>query len=132
MTRNAFGDLTPDETPAKKNASPATSRGRALGGLRAAANLTPEARSERSRLAATARWAKSDAEREAAGLPIRKRRAPEPSAEDLEPFLDDVDRLWPDRQWPNREARRRQAIILARTAAAEAASGALNRSGRDK
>lgn len=94
----------------------------ALGGLRAATNLTPEERSERGRKAAQARWAKENAKRAAEGLPPRGRRAPEPSAEDLEPWLEEVDRRWPDRAWPNREARRRQAIILARAAAAEAAA----------
>lgn len=99
-----------------------SSHSRALGGLRAAANLTPEERSERSRKAASARWARENARRAAAGLPPVGRSLPEPSAEVLEPFLEEVDRRWPDREWPNREARRRQAIILARTAAAEAAA----------
>lgn len=104
-----------------------TNRSRALGGLRAAANMTPEERSERARKAALAGVAKREAERAAAGLPPRRKPAPEPSAEELEPWLDEVDRRWPDRQWPNREARRRQAIILARTAAAEAASAYLSK-----
>lgn len=100
-----------------------TRAGQSLGGIRAAANMTPEQRSERSRKAAAVREAKRDAEREAAGLPPRKKRAPEPSAEELAPWLEMVDRLYPDRQWP-REARRRQAIILARTAVAEAIADA--------
>lgn len=95
-----------------------------LGGLRAAANMTPEARSERARKAAAVREAKRDAERAEAGLPPRRKRAPEPSAAELEPWLDEVDRRFPDREWPNREARRRQAIILWRTAAAEAVAAA--------
>ncbi|MBP5802383.1 hypothetical protein J2D78_09840 [Microbacterium maritypicum] len=95
-----------------------------LGGIRAAANMTPEERSERSRAAAAVRWAK-DAERRAAeGLPPRKKPLPEPSAAELEPWLDEADRRFPDREWPNREARRRQAIILWRTAAAEAVAAA--------
>jgi hypothetical protein len=102
-----------------------TRAGQSLGGLRAAANMTPEARSERSRNAAAVREAKRDAEREAAGLPPRRKASPEPSAAELEPWLDEVDRRWPDRQWPNREARRRQAIILARTAIAEAVAAAM-------
>ncbi|GAA1913549.1 hypothetical protein GCM10009775_02780 [Microbacterium aoyamense] len=96
-----------------------------LGGIRAAANMTPEQRSERSRAAATKRWARVDAEREAAGLPPRKKRAPEPSAAELEPWLEEVDRRFADRQWPNREARRRTAIILWRTAIAESIAAAM-------
>lgn len=99
-----------------------SSHSRALGGLRSAANLTPEQRSERARHAVSVRWARENARRAAAGLPPVGRSTPEPSAEDLEPWLEEVDRRWPDREWPNREARRRQAIILARTAAAEAAA----------
>lgn len=98
-----------------------------LGGIRAAANMTPEERSERSRAAASKRWAQVDADRAAAGLPPRRKRAPEPSAAELEPWLDEVDRRFPDRQWPNREARRRQAIILARTAIAEMIAAAMRR-----
>lgn len=82
--------------------------------------MTPEARSERARAAINARWAKRDAERAAAGLPPRKKPATEPSAVELEPWLEEVDRRYPERAWPNREARRRQAIILWRTAVAEA------------
>ena len=97
----------------------------ALGGLRAAANMTPEARSERARNAAAVREAKLNAEREAAGLPPRRKKPAEPSANELEPWLDEVDRRFPDRQWPNREARRRQAIILWRTAVAETIAAAM-------
>lgn len=115
-----------DEKP--KPTPPATYRGRSLGGLRAAANMTPEQRSERARKARAAQLARQDAERAAAGLPPRKRRAPEPSAEDLEPWLEEVDRRYPKREW-GREERRREAIILARTAAAEAAAEAMKRRG---
>ncbi|WP_404435239.1 hypothetical protein LG322_08735 [Microbacterium aerolatum] len=115
------------ETP--RTPPPSSRRSRALGGLRSAANLSPEERSERARKAAIAGWAKRNAERAAQGLPPTKKRAPEPSADELEPWLELVDRRYPDREWPNREARRRQAIILARTAAAEAASDALKRRG---
>lgn len=108
---------------------PATHRGNSLGGLRAAANMTPEQRAERSRKASEARWARENERRAAAGLPPTKRQAPEPSADDLEPWLEEVDRRYPDRAWPNREARRREAIILARTAAAEAAAEAVRRRG---
>lgn len=111
----------------EKRTPPATRRGQALGGLRAAANMTPEERSERARKAALIGVAKREAERAAAGLPPRRKPAPEPSAEELEPWLEEVDRRWPKRQWPNREARRRQAIVLLRTAAAEAASEAMKR-----
>lgn len=90
-----------------------------LGGLRAASNMTPEARSERARKAAQAREAKRDAERAAAGLPPRKKPMPEPSAAELAPWLEEVDKRYPDRVWPHREARRRQAVILWRTAVAE-------------
>jgi hypothetical protein len=114
-----------DETA--KTPPPASFRSRALGGLRSASNLTPEQRSERARKAALAGVEKRNAERAALGLPPTKKPLAEPSANDLEPWLDEVDRLYPDREWPNREARRRQAIMLARTAAAEAASDALKR-----
>ena len=108
---------------------PATHRSRALGGLRAASNMTPEERSERARAAASARWARENERRAAEGLPPTKKHRAEPSADDLEPWLEEVDRRYPDREWPNREARRREAIILARTAAAEAAADAVRRRG---
>lgn len=111
----------------EKPPPPSSHRSRALGGLRAAANMTPEQRSERARKAALAGVAKREAERAAAGLPPRRKPAPEPSADDLEPWLEEVDRRFHGREWPNREARRRQAIILARTAAAEAAAEAIKR-----
>lgn len=113
-----------DEKP--QTPPPASFRSRALGGLRAAANMTPAERSERARKARAAQLARQDAERAAAGLPPRKRRAMEPSAEDLEPWYEEVDRLYPDREW-NREERRREALLLARTAAAEAAAEAMKR-----
>lgn len=99
----------------------------ALGGLRAAANMTPEQRTARAQKAQAAGKQKRDAEREAAGLPPRTKRPPEPSAEALEPYLEEVDRRWPAREWPNREARRRQAIILLRMEAAEAITEAFKR-----
>lgn len=112
-----------------KKRPPAPSRASAaLGGIRAAANMTPEERSERSRAAASKRWAKVDADRAAAGLPPRRKPLPEPSAAELEPWLDATDQKWPDRQWPNREARRRQAIILWRTAVAETIAAAMKNS----
>jgi hypothetical protein len=107
-----------DETP--QSPPPATFRSRALGGLRAASNMSPEERSARARKAALAGVEKRNAERAAIGLP--------PCADELEPWLEEVDRLYPQRKW-GREARRRQAIMLARTAAAEAASEALKRRG---
>jgi hypothetical protein len=91
--------------------------------------MTPEERSARARKASAAREAKPAAEREAAGLPPRRKRPPEPSAAELEPWLDEVDRRWPDRVWPNRDARRRQAIVLLRTAAAEAVAEAFKHRG---
>lgn len=91
--------------------------------------MSPEERSERSRAASVARWARENERRAAAGLPATRNGRAEPSAEDLEPWLEEVDLRWPDREWPNRDARRRQAVILARTAAAEAASEALKRRG---
>jgi hypothetical protein len=112
---------------AEKPKPPATHRGRSLAGFRTAANMTPEERSERARVAATKRWALEDERRAAAGLAPLKRRPPEPSAEELEPWLELVDQKWPDRQWPNREARRRQAIILLRTETAELAAEAMKR-----
>lgn len=107
-------------------------RASALGGFRAASNMSPEERSERSRAGATARWAKENERRAAEGLAPTKKSTPELSAEELEPFLEEVDRRWPDREWPNREARRRQAIILARAAVAEAAAAAFNGDGGAK
>ena len=112
-----------------KEPSGATRRSRSLAGLRSAANLSPEERSERARKAALAGVAKRNAERAAAGLPPTKKRAPLPSAEELEPWLDEVDRLYPTRQWPSADARRREAILLMRTAAAKLASDALKRRG---
>lgn len=105
-----------------------TSRAR-LGGYAAAANLSPEERSERARRAVQARWAAENARRAAEGLPPTKKTEPLLSAEELEPWLEEVDRRYPKRQWPNKEARRRQALLLARQAAAQAAQAALR--GRD-
>lgn len=106
---------------AEKRQPPASTRAsRALGGLAAAANMTPEERSERGRRGAAVTNAKKAAAREAAGLPPLKKRAPEPSAAALEPWLAEVDRRWPDREWTSAEARRRQAILLLRIATAEA------------
>lgn len=110
----------------EKPKPPATFRGRALGGLRAASNMTPKERSERSRAASVARWARENERRVAAGEPPTRTSRTEPSAEDLEPWHDATDARWPDRTWKSGE-RRRQAIILWRTAAAEAASDAIKR-----
>lgn len=112
---------------AEKPQPPATFRGRALGGLRAAANMSPEERSARARAAAEARWSRENERRAAEGLPPLQKRAPLPSAEELEPWLDELDRRYPKRQWASSEARRREAILLLRTAAAEAASEAMKR-----
>lgn len=103
------------------NATPAQS---ALGGLRAAANMTAEQRAERARAAARKRWDRVNAEREAAGLPPTRKRPSEPSADVLEFWLQEVDRLFPAREWPSSEARRRQAVLLLRIATAEAAAEA--------
>ncbi|MBT2494241.1 hypothetical protein J7E45_01350 [Microbacterium sp. ISL-59] len=113
-----------DETP--QTPPPASFRSRSLGGLRAAANMTPQERSDRAKRARAVQLQREDARRAEAGLPPRKRRAPEPSAEDLDPWLEKVDELFPGREW-GREERRRQAIVLARTAAAEAASESMKR-----
>jgi len=91
--------------------------------------MTAEERSARSRAAAQERWRRENERRAAEGLPPTRKHAPEPSAQDLEPWLEEVDRRFPDRQWPNREARRRQAIILARAAAAEAIAEAFKSGG---
>lgn len=99
-----------------------------LGGLRAASNMTAEERSARSRAAAQERWRRENERRAAEGLPPTKKHASEPSAQDLEPWLELVDEKWPDRQWPP-GARRRQAIILARAAAAEAIAEAFRNGG---
>ena len=107
-------------------------RASALGGLRSAAKLTPEERSERARAAINVRWARENQRREAEGLAPTKKYTPELTAEELEPYLEEVDRRWPDREWPTREARRRQAVLLARIDVAEAASGALRRNGDEK
>ncbi|MBZ4488021.1 hypothetical protein LQ938_11925 [Microbacterium sp. cx-55] len=127
MTGDEGADLDA-ALPEDRHPSGLSRAANALGGLRAAANMTPAERSERARKGALAVHAKRDAEREAAGLPPRKKRPPEPSAAELEPWLDEVDRRWPERQWPS-GGRRRQAIILARMAVAEMVSEAMKRSG---
>jgi len=101
------------------------SRRARLAAFAGAAKLTPEERSERARKGAAAMWAKDAAKREADGRPPRKPTKREPSANELEPWLEEVDRRWPDREWPHSEARRRQALILAREymARAEMESG---------
>jgi hypothetical protein len=81
--------------------------------------MTPQERSEAASRAAKAKWAKVNAEREAAGLPLTKPVAPLMSATELEPWLEEIDRRWPDRVWNGYEERRREAMILARLAAAE-------------
>ena len=110
--------MSADDERLRRCSSPSRAAS-SLGGLRAAASLTPEQRHERAKKAAATREAKRDAEREAAGLPPRLKRAPEPSARELEPWLAEVDRRWPDRQWPHSDARRREAILLARCSIAE-------------
>lgn len=117
--------IDPASCDTKRQPPTPTRAGQSLGGLRAAANMTPEQRSERARKANLARQAKRDADREAAGLPPSRKPLPEPSASELEPWLDECDRRFPDRQWPNREARRRQAIILWRTSIAETIAAAM-------
>ncbi len=112
-------------TGERRQPSDATRASRALGGLTAAANMTPEERSERGRRGAAVTNAKRAAAREAAGLPPAKKRAPEPSAAALEPFLRMVDEKWPNREWGSGEARRRQAILLLRIATAEAVAAAM-------
>jgi hypothetical protein len=107
-------------TGEKRQPPESTRASRALGGLTAAMNMTPEERAERGRRGAAVTNAKRAAAREAAGLPPAKKRAPEPSAAALEPWLEEVDRRWPDREWSSAEARRRQAILLLRMATAEA------------
>ncbi|MEX1078490.1 MAG: hypothetical protein WED09_05225 [Homoserinimonas sp.] len=101
----------------KKRKAPSTafdSRRARLAAFAGAAKLTPEERSERARKGAAAMWAKDAARREAEGLPPRKPAKREPSAHELEVWLLEVDKRWPDREWPYAEARRRQALILAR------------------
>lgn len=89
--------------------------------------MSPEARSARGRAAAEERWRRENERRAAAGLPPTKKHLPEPSAEELEPWLEETDRRFPDREWPHREARRRQAIILYRAALAETIADAMRR-----
>lgn len=97
----------------------------ARGGLRAAANMSPEARSERARIAGLANAAKQEAKRIAEGQPPRRVRPPQPSVVELEPWLAEVDRRYPDRQWKTGEERRREAVLLLRIAAAEAIEAAM-------
>lgn len=120
--------LSPDYKPKRQPPTP-TRTGQSLGGLRAAAGMSPEERSARARKAALAGIEKRDAEREAAGLPPRKKRPPEPSAEELEPFYELLDAKYPKRQWASREVRRREAILLMRIMIAENAAKAFKNSG---
>jgi hypothetical protein len=102
---------------ARKRPAPSSafdSRRARLAGFAAATSMTPEARSERARKGAAGKWAKDDARREAEGLPPRKPPKRIPSARELEPWLLEVDRRWPDREWRYADERARQAIILAR------------------
>jgi len=85
-----------------------------LRGLASAAALTPEERIERARRAGLASAAARRRAREEAGLPEPARRRadhPQPSLEDLEPYLEEFDRLHPEGGF-SYEERRRQAILL--------------------
>jgi len=105
-------------------------RGR-KGGFTSSSNMTPAARSERAQKAAAARWAAENARRAEAGLAPTKRTVPVLSAEELEPWLEEVDRQFPGQRWDSQEQRRRQALLLARKAAADAVDAHLNRNARD-
>ncbi|AZC14569.1 hypothetical protein DT073_13385 [Microbacterium sp. ABRD28] len=87
--------------------------------------MSPEERAERGRRGAEVTNAKKAAKRAAQGLPPTKKRPPQPSAAALAPWLEEVDRRWPDREWSSPEARRRQAILLLRMATAEAVAQAM-------
>lgn len=100
-----------------------------LGGYAAMSKLTPEERSERARKAVETRWSRENARRAAAGEAPTKKTEPILSAEELAPWLEEVDRRFPDQRWPNKESRRRQALLLARQSAAQAARASLG--GRD-
>lgn len=109
----------------KATPPPADHDSRSLGGLTTAARMTPAQRRERASKAARARWARENAEREAAGLPPTN-PSPSPVGDDE---LDEGYRLvrlrFPDYQWPaDGVARRRQAIALLRERAARAAAEA--------
>ncbi|HEY8317142.1 MAG TPA: hypothetical protein VIG35_09770 [Gaiellaceae bacterium] len=99
-----------------------------LGGLSSAAKMTPEQRTERARKAVATRWRRENERRTAEGIaPTKPTRQPL-DAEELEPFLAEVDeRFGVDYPWPNKMSRKRQAILLARQAAARLANEAFTR-----
>ena len=91
-----------------------TSKTARLAGFSAALSQTQEQRSANARHAAKVRHERERAAREAAGLPPRASRAPLPSANELAPWIRQLDELYPDRQWSSDEERRRQAQLLYR------------------
>ena len=97
------------------------------GGLTSSANMTPAERTERARKAVAARWAAENARRAELGLAPTKRTEQILSATELEPWLEEVDRQFPDQRWENKEQRRRQALLLARQAAADILDGVFKR-----
>lgn len=103
-------------------------RGR-TGAFAAHSNRTPEERSAIARKAAEARWAAENKRRAELGIAPTKRTVPLLSAEELEPWLEEVDRRFPDTKWSSQEQRRRQALLLARRAAAAAIDDVLKRNG---
>ncbi len=120
---------TPGASFHKPSRESLASRGR-LGGYVTASRMSPEERSERARQASAARWEAENERRRALGLPPTRRRLPLLSTEELEPWLEAVDRRFPDRQWSSHEERRRQALLLARMAAAAASHEYLTRKAR--
>lgn len=97
-----------------------------VGGFALAAMMTPEQRRENARRAVQARWAKENARRAAAGEPPTRKTTPALDDDALSYWLAEVDRQFPDYPWKYPQDRKRQAIALARQAAARAAAQAFS------
>lgn len=117
---------TVDPAVCDRTPPPASRSSRSLGGIAAAANMTPEARRERARKAAAARWEKEDARRAAEGEPPTK-KTPKPLPDDeLDQWCLEVDRRFgADYPWRFPSDRKRQAVALAREAAARRVAEAM-------
>lgn len=111
--------MTEDE---QRKPPPSSRASQSLGGLRSAANMTPEERRARAKKAVERRWALENERRAAEGRPLTKKsRSARLEGEALERYLARVDEMFPGRVWKYAEDRKRQAIALARADAASMA-----------
>ena len=114
----------PVEEPTEAPVEHRITRYASLGGFARAAALTPEQMRSQMRRVRAARTEKDNARRLAAGLPLPAPKDRPLSDEELQFWLDEVDRRFPDRVFANRMQKPRLALRLARENAARMAAQA--------